>query len=178
MSYPGRMGGVVKTGTKKVVENYFVTDFPIEDIWDEAGLISRTFDRWHEKRVHELGRRIRQRGLVKKKSDLGEALAAKFLNTFMHQLMKYQQCRLLWDGLHLPLDKRILVALGRLRRGMKSSALKRVAVIFRKSPYSLTYGEYIQVQHALSDFITELNDRPRCQIRLRSRIELNLLWAQ
>jgi hypothetical protein len=93
MSYPGRMGGVVKAGTKKVVEQYFIVDFPIQDIWDKAGLISRTFDRWHEKRVHELGRHIRRRGLVKKKSDLGEALAAKFLNTYMHQLMKYEQCR-------------------------------------------------------------------------------------
>src|SRR5712692_5277093 len=87
MSYPGRMGGVVKAGTKKVVEKYFVADFPIQHMWDKAGLISGTFDRWHEKRVHELGGRIRKRGLVKKKSDLGEALAAKFLNTYMHQLM-------------------------------------------------------------------------------------------
>ena len=178
MSYPGRMGGVVMSGTKKVVEDYFVADFPIQDIWNKAGLISRTFDRWHEKRVHELGRRIRQGGLIKKKTDLGEAVAAKFLNTYMHQLMKYEQCRLLWDELHLPLDKRILVALSRLQRGMKSSALKRVSLILRKSPYSLTYDEYIQVQRALSDFITELNGRPRCQIRLRSRIELNLLWAE
>ena len=92
--------------------------------------------------------------------------------------MKYEECRLLWDELHLPLDKRILVALCRLQRGMKSLALKRVALILRKSPYSLTYGEYIQVQRALRDFFTELNDRPNCQIRLGSRIELNLLWAE
>jgi hypothetical protein len=178
MSYPGRMGGVVMAGTKKVVEQYFTADFPIQDIWDKAELISRTFDRWHETRVRELGRRIRQRGLVKKKSDLGEAIAAKFINTFLHQLMKYQAGRMLWDELHLPLDKRILVALSRLQRGMKSSALKRVGLILRKAPYSLTYGEYIQVQRALSDFIAELNGRPSCQIRLRSRIELNLLWAE
>jgi hypothetical protein len=177
MSYPELMGGIVKAGTKKAVEKHFVRDFPIEEIWDKAGQISRRFDRWHQKRVHELGGRIRRRGLVKKKSDLGEALAAKFLNTYMHQLMKYEHCRLLWDELHLPLDKRILVALGRLQRGMKSSALKRIATILRKPPYSLTYREYIDVQHALADFINELNGRTRCQIKLRSRIELNLLWA-
>jgi hypothetical protein len=113
------------------------------DVFDQR----RTFDRWHEERVHELGRHIRQRGLVKKKSDLGEAVAAK--------------CGP-WQ----------------IAAGMKSSALKRVALILRKAPYSLTYGQYIQVQRALSDFVTELNDRPRCQIRLRSRIELNLLWAE
>jgi hypothetical protein len=178
MSYPGRMGGIVKAGTKKAVEEYFVGDFPIEEIWDEAGQIRRRFDQWHEKRVHELGGRIQRLGLVKKKSDLREALAAKFLNTYMHQLMKYEQCRLLWDELHLPLDKRILVALSRLQRGMKSSASKRVATILRKPPYSLPYREYIEVQRALTDFIDELNARTRCQIKLRSRIELNLLWAE
>jgi hypothetical protein len=55
MSYSGRLGGVVMAGTKKVVEKYFIADFPIQDIWDKAGLIRRTFYHWHKKRVHELG---------------------------------------------------------------------------------------------------------------------------
>ena len=178
MSYPGRMGGVVKSGTKKVVETYFVEEFPIREVWDKAAFIRRRFDRWHEDRVQELGRRIQRRHLVKKESDLGEAVAAKFLNTYLHQLMKYEQCRKLWDELHLPLDKRILLSLTRLRRSTKSSALNRVALILRKAPYSLKYNEYVQVQHALHDFIKELNRRPGCEIRLKSRIELNLLWAE
>ncbi len=92
MSYPGRMGGVVKAGTKKAVEKYFVNHFPIADVWNEAGRVARKFDRWHKKRVRELGGRMERRGLIKKKSDRGQALAAKFLNTYMHQLMKYEPC--------------------------------------------------------------------------------------
>jgi len=177
MSYPGRMGGVVKAGTKKAVQDYFVESFPLSDVWDNALRVSRNFDQWHEKRVRELGRRIDRGHLTKKRSDRGEAFAAKFLKTYMHQLMKYEPCRPLWTHLHLPLDRRILEALGRLRRKMGSRALGRVKRILGKPPYSIRYADYIEVQRALADFIKELNSRPRAEITLRSRIELNLLWA-
>lgn len=177
MSYPGRMGGVVKAGTKKTVQEYFVGSFPLSDVWDDARRVAGNFDGWHEKRVRELGRRIDRKQLIKKKSDRGGAFAAKFLNTYMHQLMKYEPCRPLWTHLHLPLDRRILEALRKLQRRMNSRALGRVKSILRKPPYSIGYADYIEVQRALTDFITELNSRPRAEIKLRSRIELNLLWA-
>ena len=177
MSYPGRMGGVVKAGTKKAVETYFVETFPLSDVWEDARRVARNFDRWHEKRVRELVHRITRKHFIKKRSDRGEAFAAKFLNTYMHQLMKYEPCRPLWNHLHLPLDKRILEALWKLHRRMGSRALGRVNQIIRKPPYSIEYADYIDVQRALSDFIKELNARPRAEIKLRSRIELNLLWA-
>ncbi len=85
--------------------------------------------------------------------------------------------RPLWEHLHLPLDRRILEALGKLQRRMKSRALRRVDDILRKPPYSVRYSDYIAVQRALLRFIEELNSRPRSEIKLKSRIELNLLWA-
>jgi hypothetical protein len=108
MSYPGRMGGVVKSGTKKAVERYFVQSFPMGDVWKNASVIAKRFDRWHEQRVNELGHHIQNR--VKKRNDRAVALAAKFFNTFMHQLMKHEQCRPFWKHLHLPLDRRVFVA--------------------------------------------------------------------
>jgi len=170
------MGGVVTAGTKKAVAEYFVDDFPMGDVWENASKIAKRFDHWHERRVRELGKCIQ--GRVKKRSDRCEALAAKFFNTFMHQLMKYEPCRPLWQHLHLPLDKRILVALGRLKRSVGSLALEEVAGILRNPPYVITYAEYLQVQHALGNLLTELNRRPRSEIKLKSRIELNLLWAE
>jgi len=100
------------------------------------------------------------------------------MNTFLHQLMKYEPCRPLWNHLHLPLDRRILEALGRLKRSTNSRALGHVEEILEKPPYSITYSEYLEVQRALLDLLTELNGRPRSEVKLKSRIELNLLWAE
>jgi hypothetical protein len=178
MSYPGRMGGVVKAGTKKLVEEFFVHKFPIAEVWDCAPLLVQNFDEWHAERIQELGQHLDSNALVKKSSDKGEAVAAKFMNTYLHQLMKYESCRPLWEKLHLPLDRRILVALGRLKRSSKSRALSSVNTILHKPPYSIPYTEYLQVQHALLGLIAELNGRPKAKVKLRSRIELNLLWAE
>jgi len=178
MSFPGRMGGVVKAGTKKAVEEYFVNRFPIEEIWNGAPQVAQQFDGWHRKRVRELGKHIQSQGWIKKRRDRGEAVAAKFLNTYLHQLMKYQPCRPLWNQLHLPLDRRILAALERLKRGTESQALERVVGILRKPPYSITHAEYLKVQRALLNLLVELNSRPRSEVKLKSRIELNLLWAE
>jgi len=181
MSFPGRMGGVVRAGTKKAVEEYFVHRFPIEEIWDGAPQVAQRFDGWHRKWVRELGRHMVSRGLIKKRKDRGEAVAAKFLNTYLHQLMKYQPCRPLWNQLHLPLDSRILEALWRLRQDTQSRALEQVEEILRslrKRPYSATYSQYLRVQRALLNLLAELNGRPRNEVKLKSRIELNLLWAE
>lgn len=178
MSYPGRMSGVVEKGTKKAVEEFFVQNFPIGEVWEGAEQIAGEFDKWHANRVKQLGRHIEHHNLVKKKQDRAEAIAAKLFNTYCHQLMKYQPCRPLWNHLHLPLDRRILVALGRLKRRTHSMALNHVSEILKKAPYSLAYREYLQVQHALADLILELNARPHTEVQLKSRIELNLLWAE
>src|ERR1700693_714408 len=89
MSYPGRMGGIVKAGTKKAVEEFFVQTFPLEEIWDQAPKLALSFEDWHTKEVTDLGHYLTNRNLVKRKQDKGEAVAAKFLNTYLYQLMKY-----------------------------------------------------------------------------------------
>jgi hypothetical protein len=178
MSFPGRMGGVVKAGTKKAVERYFVQRFPIATLWSEARQIARRFDEWHRERVWELGKHLERRGLIKRRTDRSEAVAAKFLNTYLHQLMKYAPCRPLWNHLHLPLDRRILMSLQRLRRNTESQALLQVHETLRKPPYSIRYSQYLQVQRALQTLLKELNRRPGSKVKLVSRIELNLLWVE
>ncbi|MGO9642225.1 MAG: hypothetical protein ACLP1Y_13095 [Candidatus Acidiferrales bacterium] len=171
MSYPGRMGGVVKAGTKAEVEKYFVSEFPIQSVWTDAHKVAQSFDDWHRERVVELGARINH--LVKRTRDQSEAVAAKFLNTYMHQLMKFGECQPLWTALHLPLDRRVFEALTRLH----SPVLQDVDEILRKPPYSIHDQEYGRVQKALLRLIEELNTRPQTEIKLKSRIELNVLWA-
>ena len=177
MSYPGRMGGIVKAGTKKAVEEFFVETFRLEVIWDQAPKLALSFEDWHTTEVTALGQYLESRKLIKRKQDRGEAVAAKFLNTYLYQLMKYEACRPLWKHLHLPLDKRVFVALGSLNRNMNSHALSQVSDTLNKPPYSITLSEYQRVQRALFGLINELNNRPRREVKIKSRIELNLLWA-
>jgi len=173
MSYPGRMSGLVTEGTKRSVEQYFVEAFPLKEIWDDALKIALSFDEWHDERIKELSQVLHEKKCLKDKHNRVEALAAKFLNTFLFQLVKYEQCRPLWNVLHLPLDGRVLKKL----RSLCSPALQSIGGILSSPPYSLSYAEYIQVQDALSQLVVELNRRPDVEFRLESRIELNLLWV-
>jgi hypothetical protein len=168
------MGTVLKKGTKKAVEEHFVEKFPLKTVWEDAPRVAHRFDRWHKKRVQELSSTLNTGKRVKNKSDRGEAVAAKFLNTFLHQLMKYEPCRPLYKALHLPLDRRIFDAL----RSMKSPALEPIIAVLRRPPYSISYAQYIQVQEALSKLVDSLNDRRGVKYKLTSRIELNLLWVK
>ena len=172
MSYPGRMGGIVKTKTKRdVLQPYFTTRFPLKKVWKNADHIAERFDKWHGKRVREMG------GVLKKqvKKDYhAEAVAAKFLNTFLYQLMKYEQCRPLWNQLHLPLDNRVFKAL----KSLDSPTLEPIKEILGRSAYSLSLKEYGKVQMTLWKLIEELNERPVIGYQLKSRIELNVLWAK
>jgi hypothetical protein len=59
-----------------------------------------------------------------------------------------------------------------------SLALEEVAGILRNPPYAITYAEYLQVQDALLSLLGELNSGARNAAKLKSRIELNLLWAE
>jgi hypothetical protein len=107
--------------------------------------------------------------------DARQAVSAKFLDTFMHQLMKYEQCRPLWPVLHLPLDSRVFAALRRL----KPSSLSEVQDLFSASPYSRRYEKHLNIQRALLRLIREFNDRPNAEFKIHSRVELNcLLWIE
>ncbi len=176
MSYPGHMSPVVGTGTKKAVEKYFADRFPMEAVWRNSGQIARKFDKWHKERVLELAKCVG--GYKKREIDSSEAIAAKFLNTFLYQLMKHGPCQPLRSRLHLPIDRRVLGELNRLKHLPRGHALTKLEKDLEKRPYALTYSKYFEIQTVLTEFIKDLNRRPNCEKKLESRIELNLLWAK
>lgn len=173
MSYPGSMSRgtrpVVTGGTKALLETYFEKHFPIAVVWDAASTIALDFDAWHTERVSEIANHI---GANVSNHNVRESVASKFLNTFMHQLMKYEEARPLFSCLHLPLDARVF---NQLRR-ISSPSLTSVSEEFKCSPYSLPYTKHGEIQTALLEFIAELNNRPDVGFQLTSRIELNWLW--
>lgn len=173
MSYPGSMSRgrkpVVAEGTKAALQDYFQDVFPIAAVWSTAPEIAPQYDAWHKDRVNEIAAYIGPNISV---HNVQASVAAKFLNTFMHQLMKYQEARPLFTCLHLPLDAR---AFGKLLR-IRSPSLTPLRATFKSSPYSLPYQEHAKIQTALWEFIAELNARPNAGFQLASRIELNWLW--
>ena len=175
ISYPGGMSGrVVDKNTKTAVEGYFVNDFHIEYLWLQAGAVAERSDDWHKERTDGLCKYI---GL-QKETNQREAVAAKFIDTFMHQLMKYEDFRPLYSKLHLALDGVVFKALSRYAHLSEYPSLHPVQSIFQMQPYSIKYAEYERVQSALAQLVVELNDRADCNYRLRGRIDLNaLIWA-
>jgi hypothetical protein len=175
MSYPGSMSRgkkpVVRVGTKHSLEDYFATRFPMLEAWSQALNVAENFEAWHQVRVQEIASAIANNVSPHNNSS---SVAAKFLNTFLHQLMKYENCRSLWPHLHLPLDRRVFGTLCRL----DSQALADVLQHFKSSPYALPYITHLEIQSALYVFMQELNTRPGAEFQLRSRIELNWLWLQ
>lgn len=174
MSYPGSMSRgtkpVVRKGTKRAVEVYFIEQFPLAEVWSSATSIKGAYEAWHRKRVSEIASAIESHV---PKYNQPESVGAKFLNTFMHQLMKYERCRALWTCLHLPLDRRVFVAL----QDVESPALDGVRALLDGSPYAMPYEGHLRLQGALLGFIDELNRRPDAEFRVSSRIELNWLWT-
>lgn len=174
MSYPGSMSRgtspIVKEGTKITLEEYFITSFPLKDIRTSAVRIGTGYERWHKARVQEIAEHLS--GKIWRPND-HMSVSAKFLNTFMHQLMKYEWARLVYCALHLPLDARVFNALRRPR----FASLAEVQHLLSRSPYTLPYASHLEIQTALHSLVGELNARPQAQFKLHSRIELNLLWV-
>lgn len=157
MSYPGSMSRgakpIVGKGTKADLEEYFVSRFPIEEVWCSADTVANNYETWHHAQTKRAARAI-----VKnvRSNNVPMSVAAKFLNTFMDQLTKYEEARPLVPVLHLPLDTRVFAKL----RRFESPALAAVRKFFNGSPYALPYGAHLKVQQALRAFIDELNARP------------------
>ena len=173
MSYAGLR--LVTKGAKKKLATYFVKKFPMIDVWGNAETTARRFEEWHRERVEEISAVID--GYKSKKAYRTDALAAKFLNTFLHQLMKFKKCRPLWPQLHLPLDGIVFCEIKALARS--SAALADIAYLVDGSPYSLGDADYKSIQDALLKYIDELNRKKTLPYRLTSRIEFNfLLWAR
>lgn len=186
MSWPGQMSPILKAQTKRAVEDYFARDF-LKQLWNEAETMhARGFDKWHEERASELSKLLADKNCIKHVNRRGEptyydsiAVACKLLNTFMHQLMKYQNFRPLWCDLHLVLDD---IVLGRLSRLRQYKSLAPIRDALNKNPYTIPYPIYSDIQKHLLSFIAELNrelEQRNAAYKITSRIELNaMLWAQ
>ena len=160
---------VVAERTKARLEEHFVEKFPLADIWSSPNSVTGDFEDWHAAQVTACARAIK--GQVRSGNN-PESVAAKFINTFLHQLTKYEEARSLVRFLHLPLDARVF---GKLR-SLKSQPLAGVKHHFKTSPYALDYSAHRDIQKALLDLLPELNERPHAEFKFKSRIQLNWLW--
>ncbi|MFC1937121.1 hypothetical protein ACFLWY_01015 [Chloroflexota bacterium] len=178
MSYPQGMSRgkkqVLKAGAKEKTEEFFKNH--LEDWWDCVDSVADQFDVWHEKQARELGRHLEEYSLLGGEI-VGEIVGAKLINTFMHQLMKYEQFRPLWRKLHLPLDRNMLKSLSSLSNQYQSlDDVKSILDKYKVCPYRMPYEEYTRIQKTLCKLLDDINKTP--PIKLTSRIELNLLWAE
>lgn len=173
MSYPGSMSRgsrpIVFKGTKAALERYLLESFPVERVWSEAATIADNYDEWHRVQVYKMAPSLAQ--YVNTPND-PICVSAKLLNTFMHQMMKYEATRPLFNHLHLPLDRRVFEKL----RIAKFSSVDEFNGYFKNSPYTTPYPVHLGIQGSLKRLIAELNARPSSEIKLVSRIQLNFLW--
>jgi len=176
MSWPGSMmqgkKQILKAGAPKAVEKYFKDKFPIRELWDNPDSIANDYDKWHCERSKELSEAIKNcKGY---ESNILETVAAKLLDTYMHQLMKHPKFRSIYPKLHLPLDGR---AFRELKKEFISFCGKdQITDILEKSPYMINRDEYEKLQEAMTNYIKELQAIPNTGIKWSSRIELNWLW--
>ena len=173
MSYPGSMSRgkrpVVAATTKAKLEEFFVSQFPLHEVWASASEVADRFDSWHRRQVKNAALAI---ATNVRSNNLPMSVAAKFVNTYLYQLTKYPQAQPLLPVLHLPLDARVFKQLSQV----ESTALCSVRAYLRRSPYALPYAAHLRVQEALLGFIQELNSRPAVQQPIAWRIQLNWLW--
>jgi hypothetical protein len=194
MSYPGAMSmqrngkQIVIARTKKALEEYFVNEFPIEDLWDQKEKAPTDYDGWHGCQTKNISKKVveKRRGNKKNNSD---AISAKLLNTFMHQLMKYEKFRYLYKYLHVPLDKgafnELSKKLGQVDElevsKKQKNELKKLNALVSKycgCPYSTDSKDYIEIQKGLLELVKIWN---KClsEFEIKARIDLNcILWPK
>jgi hypothetical protein len=170
MSYPASMSRgkkpVVKAGTKAAVECFFSNNFNIQEV--SCIKSSKEYNKWHYSITKNLASQISNHVHAHNET---MSVAAKFVNTFMHQLTKYPQAHHIIKYLHLPLDARVF---SKLRR-VKYSSIKKYKNLLDRSPYLLKYRHHIRLQKQLEHLVNDLNARKNSQITI-IRIELNCLW--
>jgi len=178
MSYPGSMSRgrkpVVIKNAKDKIERYFVDNFDLKTIWRKLGEVADNYDKSHKQWAERLGSFL-ERDCLGNPDNTPATVAAKFIDTFMHQLMKYERFRPLWPHLHLPLDSRVLNMFSRIDES-EAMELVRPKIGDHKTAYTIPYETYAEIQTTLWAFIAELNRRPNVEVRFCSRIELNWLW--
>lgn len=163
-AYPGGMSmygnGIVEAGNKKVVSLFFISNsFSIPRF--------ENFQQDHAEICKLLSKVILLNPKRKKLKE--ETVAAKFLDTFLYQLMKFEEYRNLWPKLHLIIDDRILKKLKQL----KDEDLLQFLKSFPKSAYEADYSQYLGLQEKIQQFLEYTNSD-----FFRNKIDLNFLWAQ
>jgi hypothetical protein len=169
MSWPGEMNNIVVAGTKAELEKYFTgPEFPIEELWDGTSIAYIDYEKWHKGQTQNISKHV----VVKtdKKPYVPVAVSAKFLNTFMHQLMKYEKFRGFYELLHLPLDSRVI---------KHKDIKKKCEELKITNAYTIDYDTYKNVQEGLKKLLEDYTEQlESAGIKLRSRIDLNaVLWA-
>lgn len=176
MSWPGSMmrgkKQILKKGAKQAVEKCFRDVFPIRSIWNNPTSIVNNYDKWHSKVSKELGEVLKI--FMGAHGNTPEAVAAKLLNTYMHQLMKYPKFQIIWSRLHLPLDRRVFDALS--KRHISFTGKEKIADILKRPPYSINRDEYERLQAAMIEYLQQLRAKSSKGLEWSSRIELNWLW--
>jgi allophanate hydrolase subunit 1 len=180
MYWSPRLSSILIKGARRVIEEKYFTDlnnFPIVELWENGKEISKIFDTWHKKRIEEINDIV---GSFKRQNNYTkDAISAKLLNTYIHQLMKYQKLQVnLFNVIHLPLDNVVFQELNRLKDSLQ--VLNNINDIIKngaKCAYQITYDEYLTTQNELWKVVNEINNRPGMEYKIESRIELNYLWA-
>ena len=181
MSYPGAMSmqpkgeQIVVKDTKKAVEEYFANEFQIEDLWDKKKR-QKNYDQWHKCQTKNISKTVVRTKCGDKKNN-PDAVSAKFLNTFMHQLMKYKEFRYLYKYLHLPLDGQVFKNLARELKEIENpqllKELRDLAQEYKNQAYTLNYDKYKKIQEKLNCLQKYLNKVLKSEgIKLESQ-----LWA-
>ncbi len=185
MSYPGGMSGRLLRNNKKnrakdAIEEFFVSNFPIENLWDEK-VKCRGYKKWHKQQVEALS------GVIKKyKKNKREntyfAISVKLVDTFMHQLMKYEEFRYLYKELHLPLDTQafdnLVAKLEEIGEKPQMGELRKLVNRYKKKAFTINSDDYIEIQKGLLELVKIWN-KGLSEFEIKARIELNcLLWAK
>jgi len=174
MSYPGRFGGKLRARAKSAIQGHFEERYPVM-----LRAQINNYDRWHRNRVVCISRVIEEGNYKQDNNDTYFALSAKLLNTFMHQLIKYDRFRYLYKSLHLPLDRTVFHCLCKVENDHNELRhLRELIEPLAMYAYRFDAETYTQIQEELWQVVNHFNTNvlpKNCQIY--SRIDLNcLLW--
>jgi hypothetical protein len=163
-SYPGGMSmfktGIVIARNKQQVSDFFVSDvFFVPEVEAFKSHHGKLCDRLSQKINLNIGRTELKRVTV----------AAKFIDTFLYHLMKFEEYRKLWTVLHLIVDSRLIRKLKKYGDKSLIAFLKN----YPNSPYEASYSQYLELQDYLDEYIRGLNSP-----FIKNKIELNFLWAE
>lgn len=181
MGTPGQYYGPVVSGggMKQDVIHCFKNEFPIDTLLNKR-FTEDQYKRMHKDMVEKLYRvinnNIRQLEGHNRKAF---PICAKLVDTFMHQLIKYEQFRHLYKNLFLPLDGQVF------KKFSHGSILDRavefpqeiIGIAKRMGAYEISSSQYYKIQNHLLVVLTDFNTKMPKRFKLKARIQLNaVLW--